>query len=319
MANSYDTRSAKHVTQFHQHNAAGRMPSQNSRLKLWTTEEVARLIGWMEANKDALRGLQSRWYKDAREALWKEDRDMTWQRVRDKVQNMKQAWKKGVQLRDQSGWGLRVQDNEPAVVQKLEKTCPFFWRLDRIWGTGPQAPPLAIMAAERARTTREDSANQPDGDEPLHLEDEVESQPVTPSESTPSAPTPPPPPKVSKASATPEPPPTRGVKRGIQASLKDLMGESQHFRAEIAGKKLKQELILQERQIASQERIASIQANSAKEIARIQAETQERQLKIQVEAQQKQFDTLASLVSLFAGNSGLPRPGNPRDSGGGGQ
>lgn len=94
--------------------------------------------------------------------------------------------------------------------------------------------------------------------------------------------------------------------------INDKLAKPPH--EDIAGKKSQQELSLQERQLASQERIASIQADSAKEIARIQAEAQERQLKIQaetqqrqVEAQQKQFETLKNLVSLVAGNSGFPR------------
>ena len=269
----------------------------------------------MEDNQEALRGLQSKWYKDVKDALWKEDADMTWQRVRDKVQNMKQAWKRAANMRDQSGWGLSAEDHESSVVEKLEKTCQHFYQLDNIWGSRVNITPLITVNATELRTViQENMVDENKSEKQTDSEDEEERDTQLPWEETPT-------PSASaeamptqshssskqpsqsasseamptqshssskqpSRSATPKatPEPSRGVKRG-NSGLKDMMNEARNLRTEIHTKKLKQELSLQERQIESQERIASIQADSAKEIAKLNAESQERQMKIQAEAQ----------------------------------
>ena len=296
--------------------------SQQRQIKLWSAADTERLIAWMEDNQEALRGLQSKWYKDVKDALWKEDADMTWQRVRDKVQNMKQAWKRAANMRDQSGWGLSAEDHESSVVEKLEKTCQHFYQLDNIWGSRVNITPLITVNATELRTViQENIVDENKSEKQTDSEDEEERDTQLPWEETPT-------PSASaeamptqshssskqpSRSATPKatPEPSRGVKRG-NSGLKDMMNEARNLRTEIHTKKLKQELSLQERQIESQERIASIQADSAKEIAKLNAESQERQMKIQAEAQaesqvrqaqaqQKQFEALTNLVSLFAG------------------
>ena len=73
---------------------------------------------------------------------------MTWKRIRDKVQNMKQAWKRAANMRDQSGWGLSADDH----YGKLEKTCQFFYRLDNIWGTRVNVTPLITVNASELRS-----------------------------------------------------------------------------------------------------------------------------------------------------------------------
>ena len=52
---------------------------------------------------------------------------------------MKKRWKQAKAKQDQSGWGVTLEDNTQSINEELEKTCTFFWRLDKIWGFRPNA------------------------------------------------------------------------------------------------------------------------------------------------------------------------------------
>ena len=42
-------------------------------------------------------------------------------------------------MQERSGWGLKSEDNEPSINDRLEQKCTFFWRLEEIWGSRPNA------------------------------------------------------------------------------------------------------------------------------------------------------------------------------------
>ena len=46
-------------------------------------------------------------------------------------------------MQEQSGWGVKPTDNHESVNDKLEEKCTFFWRLEEIWGSGPNATMLS--------------------------------------------------------------------------------------------------------------------------------------------------------------------------------
>jgi len=48
---------------------------------------------------------------------------------------MKVAWSTAKKAGDQSGWGLKAEDHSESQQIYLAKKCPFFNRLDEIWGT----------------------------------------------------------------------------------------------------------------------------------------------------------------------------------------
>ncbi|KAF8439174.1 hypothetical protein BGX38DRAFT_1208809 [Terfezia claveryi] len=112
--------------------------------KAWSKEEVEKLIGWMEENQEALRGLQRKWHKDVKEEVFADDENITFNRIRDKVSNMKAAWSQAKKARDQSGWGLKPEDHSDSQQSFLEKKCAFFYRLDEIWGTRPNSTPVVL-------------------------------------------------------------------------------------------------------------------------------------------------------------------------------
>ena len=45
---------------------------------------------------------------------------------------MKRAWKEAREMQDQSGWGLQPDDNKASINDRLERKCPFYWRLHAV-------------------------------------------------------------------------------------------------------------------------------------------------------------------------------------------
>jgi len=59
------------------------------------------------------------------------------QQVVDKYGNIKKSYSKAAQMNDQPGWGLGEEDlaeGKATQRSKLLSACPFFFRLDAIWG-----------------------------------------------------------------------------------------------------------------------------------------------------------------------------------------
>lgn len=87
----------------------------------------------MEDHVDLTRGRQRDWHKLVKEAVFPSEDHISVNKIRDKTGNMRRAYNKAKQMQKLSGWPL-VKDNvEPTVRDRLERVCPFFWRLDEIW------------------------------------------------------------------------------------------------------------------------------------------------------------------------------------------
>ncbi|KAF8430147.1 hypothetical protein EV426DRAFT_708274 [Tirmania nivea] len=108
------------------------MPSdsqKSTRQRTWPKEDMERLVCWMEDNQEKLRGKQAAWHKDVKEQVFAEDPDIT---------------SDARKLREQSGSGVRAEDQVSSFNALLESKCPLFWRLDDIWGTRPNITPIII-------------------------------------------------------------------------------------------------------------------------------------------------------------------------------
>ncbi|KAF8426188.1 hypothetical protein EV426DRAFT_704117 [Tirmania nivea] len=55
--------------------------SEEKTYKAWSKEEVEKLIGWMEENQEALRGLQRKCYKYVKEEVFADDENITVNRI----------------------------------------------------------------------------------------------------------------------------------------------------------------------------------------------------------------------------------------------
>ncbi|RPA96671.1 hypothetical protein L873DRAFT_1845261 [Choiromyces venosus 120613-1] len=68
-----------------------------------------------------------------------------------KYDNLKKSYREALKLADQSGCGLGEEDlvngNTLSLRDKLEKKCPFFARLDAIWGTRPNFRPPSLFSS----------------------------------------------------------------------------------------------------------------------------------------------------------------------------
>ena len=115
------------------------------RSRNYIKEDVEQLVCWMEENQLKLRGKQSVWHKDLKEQVFATNSDITVKRIGEKVQNMKNAWRNARKVQDQSGSGVQPEDNAPTFNALLESKCPFFWRLDGIWGTRQNVSPILIL------------------------------------------------------------------------------------------------------------------------------------------------------------------------------
>ena len=101
------------------------MSSQRT-LVIWTNDEVESLIIWMEENEDHLHGKQLAWHKRVKEAVFSTHDHITIKKITDKALNIKRLWKEAKAIRDQSGFGIRPEENDTSINQVLERKCPFF-------------------------------------------------------------------------------------------------------------------------------------------------------------------------------------------------
>lgn len=113
----------------------------------------------MESNPEDLRGKQSRWHEDIKDEVFHSDRHITLTRINDKVSNMKRQWKEAKVMQESTGWGIR--EDQESIDKALEKKCPFFHRLDAIWGTRPNVKIIARPDSTQLTNTPLDTSTTP--------------------------------------------------------------------------------------------------------------------------------------------------------------
>ena len=115
----------------------------------WTQTETELLIAWMEDNRDDLHFKQNAWHKAVYVQVFSTYEHITVNKIKDKVKNMKRSWQAARAMADNSGWG--VENQSESINKVLERKCPFYWRLDELWGSHPNA--TAIMDTESSHMT----------------------------------------------------------------------------------------------------------------------------------------------------------------------
>ena len=289
------------------------MPSQRAPLVVWTREEAEKLIGWMEDNQQHLRGKQMAWYKLVKEEVFAGDDYMhiTVKKIADKVFNIKRSWKEAKAMQEQSGWGAKPEENETSINEVLERKCPFFWRLEEVWGTRPNA---TMIVNTESSTAPPSTPSQPTLQAPLPIrlqstvleEEQLEWTPTPPLQSPP--PQSPPPQSPSPELLPPQSPPpesslqsrigtptARSGKRDLGMLLKETLDARHSRKIEVSLKRHKAEMELKKEEleikretIAANERIAQIQADMLSKQADAQAK--------QADAQARQAESFTRLM-----------------------
>ncbi|KAF8459360.1 hypothetical protein BGX38DRAFT_2985 [Terfezia claveryi] len=258
----------------------------------WTRGEVEKLISWMEENHEQLRGKQIAWHKEVKEQSFALEEHITVKKISEKIGNMKKAWKGARAMQIRSGWGVRYEDNEQSINELLERRCPFFWRLEELWGSRPN---ISVILHTESIASPIPAPSQPVSQRPSEPVPQILFEPVPASE------------PASESSsrrgspalhATPAPllPPKRSGKRDLNGVLKRAFEEKQAAQLELSLKRIKAE-------------------NEAKvEIARIQADAQVKQMEIFARMTR---DMLAASRGGFGGGSGGFGGGSGGEFGGG--
>ena len=307
----------------------------------WTKDEMERLVAWMEENPQDLKGKQIAWHKDVKDQVFSEpgDEHITVKKITEKASNMKRRWKEAKAMAELSGWGVRLEDNEQTINDVLERKCAFYWRLDGIWGTRPNAsiiigsmestnPPDVSQAASTSRTsdthdgTQLDWSPSPSRQPSPTRQPSPARQPSPPAQSTPaptikfrstpaatpSRSTPTPTPSSSRSST---PSQLRMKKRDSGSMLRQTLEERYDVQEELASKRHKIEIDVKREKMAAEERIANARIAAEERIADRQLEQGKEIAKMQNEAQSKQIESftrvMEKMMDVFSASAGAAR------------
>ena len=69
----------------------------------------------MEDHVEMMKGKQALWSKQVKDDLFEGKDQITPVRIGQKIANIKGQWKKARAMIDQSGWGLRPEENEQSI------------------------------------------------------------------------------------------------------------------------------------------------------------------------------------------------------------
>ncbi|RPB20104.1 hypothetical protein L211DRAFT_572676 [Terfezia boudieri ATCC MYA-4762] len=237
----------------------------------WTREEVEQLIAWMEDNREQLRGKQVAWHKEVKEQAFANEDHITVKRISEKMGNMKKAWNAARAMQTRSGWGVRSGDNDQSINEVLERRCPFFWRLEELWGSRPNVSAIPHTEAIASPTPARSEAVSQRPSEPVRA-----SEPASKSPSRRGSP-------ALRAAPAPLLLPKRSENGDLNAVLKRAFEEMQGAQQELGLKRIKAE------------------KEAKVEIARIQADAQVKQMEIFAKMTK---DILAASRGGFGGGCG---------------
>jgi len=102
------------------------------------------LLGWKEEHEEEIRGKQVQWHKEVKEQVFADEEHIPVKIMTEKMDNMRKAWKDAKAMQERSGWGVKPEVNEESINEILERKCPFFWRLEEIWGSRPNATVIFV-------------------------------------------------------------------------------------------------------------------------------------------------------------------------------
>lgn len=260
-------------------------------------EDAERLVHWMEENQQSLQGRASAWHTDVKQQVFAQNEAITVKRIREKAQNMRNAWRNARRLLEQSGAGVGDAAELNAI---LNSKCPLFWRLDAIWGGVPNT--TLTVTTDPARTQGQGQGQgraqgqEPDslldgnpGDIPMSeqesrhdSEDEEAERDETPLRRLSPAAGP------SKASQRRL---SQAQRRSNTVYLRDIMKDRGVIGLEKEEKRLELERELHRERIKAEDRRLERQLESQERIARIQADGQIRQ-----------FQAFMDMMSMVTGS-----------------
>lgn len=247
---------------------------------------------WMEENEESLRGRQAAWHKDVKDQVFADNEEITVKRIKEKVQNMRSSWKLARKLREQSGSGVKPEDNTPSFVAVLEKKCAFFWRLDVIWGPRPNVATTRLV---------DSTPSQQASDTPSQIEDnEVEVSGVqTAAVGSDDAP-----PKDRTRKARQDSGVTVSSSLGKRNKAERFLGEHSTL-AEEQWYKLQRDLQRDKLEAEGhiQRELQRERLESERELQRARLESEERIARIHAETQAKQFQAFMDMMAMVSRRS----------------
>ena len=290
------------------------------------------LIDWVDDNQEALRGSKSVWVKDCKEQIFKDDPELTTDRIGVKFSNLKASWSAAKKRIADAGWEAASD-----MGGELERRCPFFQRLDVIFGTRMNASlgasqdilDLDAIATQRPENSKAQYLLVGEDPEIPHQSDDSEGELENQSEGRvyegddggvgvlvggdsdeESYRETPPPPRSKRRRSSPAAPKGRGLGRasakgkGKMGSGECIMGDRQSYELGRELKRVKLELEMQRERLEAKERLARVSASTTIEVAKIQAE-----------AQVRQFELLTQIFGLRVGpNTGTHLGGSATGS-----
>ena len=280
--------------------------------QVWTKVEVKLLVGWMEEHEDLLQGKKHIWHQEVHIQVFSDYEHITVKKIKEKANNMKRSWQAARAMADNSGWGVENQDE--SIQEVLERKCPFYARLDRLWGSHPNT--TAIHESESTQMpsqmpsqieTLEEDESDDDFDWALSPPPRSISGDSTPRlSSTPARPSILRPSSTPRPSLTPRPSstpgpslPRRTEKRDLAKVMKQAFEENQSSCEEIATKKVKAERDVGMQRLATERDIGMERIASEERIARFTIDGQAQQMDRMAQLQQSSLDGQTSQMKLF--------------------
>ena len=204
---------------------------------------------------------------------------------------MKRSWQAARAMADNSGWGVENQDE--SIQEVLERKCPFYTRLDRLWGSHPNVTAIHDTESSQMRSqmlpqieTIDDDESDDDYDWSFSVPPLSENSTPKPSTPKPSTPKPSTPGPSRSTTQAPSSLPKHTEKRSDLAKvMKRAFEEKQASRDETATKRVKAEKDIALEKIASEERVA-----------RFTIEGQTKHQQMQLDAQANQFQLFKAMM-----------------------
>jgi hypothetical protein len=88
-------------------------------MRSWSDETNEKLLGWMEENRELLRGAALPWMTKVKEAVFANNDDIDVKKIKSKYHNMKASWKAAKKLQEASGFGVKEDDCTSTVNDKI--------------------------------------------------------------------------------------------------------------------------------------------------------------------------------------------------------
>jgi len=87
----------------------------------WDESDVQLLIGWLEDNRELLRGSTRLWTIRAKEVVFADNQNVDIKKIKSKYHNMRASWQAAKKLQEQSSFGVREDECSASINEVLNK------------------------------------------------------------------------------------------------------------------------------------------------------------------------------------------------------